>query len=486
MMTASASTPDPVLSIGLNPFSPIKGAVQDAAGSFLDSIGKAFCNMAADMSSSVFSFASQKTSVDLSKDYFIKNYDVVFGVAALVVLAIFMCSSIMAAVRGDPHMMVRALASTGTAIMGSFVALALLQMVLAASDGMATTFGAGKPLGQDLVAQLRALPDHGNFALDMVLSLLVALFSFALFMVLYVRKIAILMVALFIPLYLAGQPAGSTRGWMKRATELLAALIFTKPVIYAIFTLGAGLATDGTGSATDQTLAILSGIVVMVASVFSPLVLLYLFGIADVQLAAAIHGGGRRALSSFGQGAGALLGSTSRETFSGIGARLQSRGGAAGTIAGEAGGGFGALTGGSSAGRPALTSGRPSTVAAGSRAASRPGSSASSTPVRQGGAELARGSSGRAAVESGRASNRAGTPAQGTRASGGGRAAPARQAAPAPPARRGSGRSVATPPSAGRPAVAPPTRQPAPQQPDPRPVAPAAPPLRGPGGNRAN
>lgn len=483
-MTAAPQT----VAISINPVGPIKGAVQDAAGSFLDSIGKAFCNMAADMSSSVFSFASQKTSVDLSKDYFLQNYDVVFGVAALVVLAIFLCSSIMAAVRGDPHMMVRALASTGTAIIGSFIALALLQMVLAASDGMATTFGAGKPLGQDLVGQLRALPAHGNFALDMVLSLLVALFSFALFVVLYVRKIAILLVALFIPLYLAGQPAASTRGWLKRATELLAALIFTKPVIYAVFTLGAGLASEGTGSASDQTLSILSGIVVMVASVFSPFMLLYLFGVADVQLQAAMHSGGRRAMSSFGQGAGALLGSSSRETFSGIGARLQSRGNSGGAIAGDSGGGLGgALSGGSGSARPALTGGRPSASASGgSRVAGRAGASSGSR-----GAELARASSGRGAVESARSSgasagpsSRSGTPAPGTRATGGSRTVPARQStssAPAPTARRTAGRSVAAPPSTTRA----PTPQPA-AKPNPRPVAPAAPPMRGPGGNRAN
>ncbi|MGF7238684.1 MAG: hypothetical protein ACQSGP_27570, partial [Frankia sp.] len=409
--------------------------------------------------------ASQKTSIDLSKDYFLQNYDIVFGVAALVVMAIFLCSSIMAAVRGDPHMLVRALASTGTAIIGSFIALALLQMVLAASDGMATAFGAGKPLGQDLVAQLRALPAHGNFALDMVLSLLVALFSFALFVVLYVRKIAILMVALFIPLYLAGQPAASTRGWLKRATELLAALIFTKPVIYAVFTLGAGLASEGTGSASDQTLAILSGIVVMVASVFSPFMLLYLFGVADVQLQAAMHSGGRRAMSSFGQGAGALLGSSSRETFSGIGARLQSRGNSGGAIAGDSGGFGGALAGGAGSARPALTSGRPSASASGgSRVAGRAGAPAGSRSGSRG-AELARGSSGRAAVESARSgsapsgtSSRSGTPATSTRATGGSRTVPARQgtsSAPAPTARRTPGRSVASPPST--------TRAPAPQ-----------------------
>ncbi|MDT3446618.1 hypothetical protein [Pseudofrankia sp. BMG5.37] len=322
-------TTSETLAIGINPWDNLKdtvtGAISGTADSFLNSVGTAFCNMAADLSSSVFSFASQKTAVDLRADYVVENYNIVFGVSILIVTGLFLCSCVVGAVRGDPHIFARALASTGTAILGSFVALTLLQMVLTASDGVADAFGDGQPLGASLVSQLRALPEQGNFALDMVLSLLVALFSFALFVVLYIRKVVIIAMAVFIPIYLAGQSAMSTSAWMKRATEILVALVFAKPVIYAIFTLGAGMASESTGSAADQTLNILSGVVVMIAAVFSPFLLLQLFGFADVQLMRAVGSAGRRSMASFGQGAGALLGSTSRDTFRGIGARMQTR-----------------------------------------------------------------------------------------------------------------------------------------------------------------
>ncbi|OHV39575.1 hypothetical protein [Pseudofrankia sp. EUN1h] len=374
-MTMSPSQSQ-TLAISFDPFGPFKDAVSGTADSFLDSIGTAFCNMAADLSSSVFSFASQKTAVDLRADYVVENYNIVFGVAVLIVTGLFLCSCVVGAVRGDPHVFARAIASTGTAILGSFVALTLLQMVLTASDGVADAFGDGQPLGASLVGQLRALPEQGNFALDMVLSLLVALFSFALFVVLYIRKVVIIVVAVFIPIYLAGQPAMSTSAWMKRATEILVALVFAKPVIYVIFTLGAGMASDSTGSAADQTLTILSGVVVMIAAVFSPFLLLQLFAFADVQLMRAVGSAGRRGAASFGQGAGALLGSTSRDTFRGIGARLQTRnrgmlGGAGAAL--PAGVGGGATAGG--LGRPTVRPARPGSrpgaprpgVAAGSR-----------------------------------------------------------------------------------------------------------------------
>ncbi len=327
-----------ILAFNPNPLSAIKGAIGSSVDAYFDSMGKAFCGMAADLSSSVFSFASQKTAIDLNADYVVQNYNIAFGIAVLVVTGLFLCAAIMGAVRGDPHVFTRAAAATGTAILGSFIALALLQMILTASDGMANAFGDGKPLGSTLVAQLRALPEQGNFALDLVLSLLVAMFSFALFVVLYIRKVAIIVMAVFIPLYLAGQPTMSTSAWIKRATEILLALIFAKPVIYAIFTLGAGMASDSTGSTVDQTLTILSGTVVMIAAVFAPFVLMHLMGFADVHLMKAVGSAGRRSAASFGQGAGALLGSTSRDTFRGIGARMQTRNRG---VLGDAGGGGG-------------------------------------------------------------------------------------------------------------------------------------------------
>ncbi|WP_462187220.1 hypothetical protein, partial [Frankia sp. CcWB2] len=362
-----------ILAFNPNPLDAIKGAISGSADAYFNSMGKAFCGMAADLSSSVFSFAAQKTTIDLNADYVVQNYNIAFGVAVLIVTGLFICACIMGAVRGDPHIFARALASTGTAILGSFVALTLLQMVLTASDGIADAFGDGKPLGSALVAQLRALPEQGNFALGIVLSLLVALFSFALFVVLYIRKVAIIVMAVFIPVYLAGQPTMSTSAWIKRATEILLALIFAKPVIYAIFTLGAGVASDSSGSTVDQTLTILGGAVVMIAAVFAPFVLLHLMGFADIHLMRAVGSAGRRSAASFGQGAGALLGSTSRETFRGIGARLQTRNRG---MLGDAGGAGGAGSFGAEPALPrpaALRTGRGSGLGAPAGTSSRTG-----------------------------------------------------------------------------------------------------------------
>ena len=378
-----------VVAIGLNPFDSIGDAVQGAAGEFLNAIGASFCGMAANVSSSVFAFAADKTAFDVNASYLVENYNIVFGVSVMVLLALLLCSGILGALRGDPHIVTRAFAVTGTTIIGSFIALGLLQLVLDASDGLAEAFGNGDQLGNELVVMLDQLPDRGNFALSMVMSLMVTVFSFFLFVVLFVRKIAIIALAVFIPLYLAGQGTAVTQNWMRRASEMLAALIFVKPVIYAIFTLGADIALETAGglegqqpgSYTDQTLALLTFIALMLSSVLSPFALFRVIGFADVQLTRSVGSAGRRAAASFGHGAGALLGATSRDTFRGIGARLQTRqrGGigvdaSGGALAGSGGGG-----GLSTGGRPSTRPGRgtaPRTPARTSASPSRSGSAA--------------------------------------------------------------------------------------------------------------
>jgi hypothetical protein len=330
-----------VLAIGFNPITSLKNALKDAASSFLDSVGKAFATMAANIAETVFRFAEQKTAISFDRAYFVDNYNVVFGLAILIVTAIFLCACIMGAIRGDTHVFVRAAAGTGTAIMGSFLGLALLQLACAAADGMTDVIASGPAagatagsaaLGADFVTQLRSL--DGNFALALILGSLVALFSFALFLVLFVRKVAVLVIALFLPLYLAGQPAGATSGWMKKAVQALAALIFAKPLIYGIFKVGFAITGEGLG-VTDKTLAVFSGLVVMLAAILTPVALMQLFSVADTHVTGLINGTSRRtagAAASAGHGAGALLGSSSREALRGVGARLQARrtGGATG------------------------------------------------------------------------------------------------------------------------------------------------------------
>jgi type IV secretory pathway VirB6-like protein len=103
--------------------------------------------------------------------------------------------------------------------------------------------------GQDLTGALTETAEGfsnvagtgGEIAANMLLLALIAIMLFAglmLWFVLVLRKIAILVVVAFAPLLIAGYLWEPTRGWVRRATEVLIALIFTKTAIYALFGIG--------------------------------------------------------------------------------------------------------------------------------------------------------------------------------------------------------------------------------------------------------
>ena len=66
-----------------------------------------------------------------------------------------------------------------------------------------------------------------------VLMMVMLLAGLILWFVLVLRKIAILVVVAFAPLLIAGYLWAPTRAWVRRATEVLIALVFTKTAIFA-------------------------------------------------------------------------------------------------------------------------------------------------------------------------------------------------------------------------------------------------------------
>lgn len=116
----------------------------------------------------------------------------------------------------------------------------------------------------------------GEMAANMLLILLMLIMLIAgliLWFVLVLRKVAILVVVAFAPLLIAGYLWAPTRSWVRRTTEVLVALVFTKTAIFALFGIGLALLSRGTA----QTLSDFVGTtVLMCGACFAPLVMLRL------------------------------------------------------------------------------------------------------------------------------------------------------------------------------------------------------------------
>src|SRR5512142_149639 len=260
----------------------VKSALHEVIGSWVAGIGKMFTDEAAFRANAVLSFANQKTATDLNKPYLVEKYTVVVGAAILLLFGIFLISVSAAALRGDPHGMAMAVFGLFKAIIGSFLALTVLQMILAGVDGLTQWLGGGKPIGQDMTGLLKAVGNQGNIFADIVFSVFVELMAWALFAVLYLRKLAIMATAAFIPAFLAGSPASMAKEWLRKPAEFLTALLLTAPAIMVVFRIGAGLATEETGPTVDQTLALMAGCLLMLGAVLSPIFLYQMFKLAPL------------------------------------------------------------------------------------------------------------------------------------------------------------------------------------------------------------
>lgn len=106
-----------------------------------------------------------------------------------------------------------------------------------------------------------------------LLMLIMLVAGMVLWFVLVLRKIAILVVVAFAPLLIAGYLWAPTRTWVRRTTEVLVALVFTKTAIFTLFGIGLALLSRG----SDQSLSDFVGTtVLMCGACFAPMVMLRL------------------------------------------------------------------------------------------------------------------------------------------------------------------------------------------------------------------
>ena len=121
----------------------------------------------------------------------------------------------------------------------------------------------------------------------LVLMVFALIAGVVLWIVLLLRKMAILVVVAFAPLLIAGWLWAPTRSWSRKATEVLVALVFSKTVIYMIFGIGMSLLLR-----SNQSLSDFVGVVVLLCGAcFAPLVMLRLVHFAaDSHLAGEMVG----------------------------------------------------------------------------------------------------------------------------------------------------------------------------------------------------
>lgn len=258
----------------------------------LGAITRATANGANQLLGEIVRIVDESTQVPLADPTYQRIYAGFVGLAAPLMGVILCLALIVAAIRRDPGTLGRAVTGLVVAGLGGGLYIVLAQMLVALDNWL--SHGVVRVTGHDLTDGLSELADgfaqiggqSGEIAANMlliVLMLIMLLAALILWFMLVLRKFAILVVVAFAPFLIAGYLWAPTRSWVRRATEVLVALVFTKTAIYALFGIGLSLLARG----SQQSLSDFVGAVVLVCGAcFTPLLVLKLVHFAaDTQIA---------------------------------------------------------------------------------------------------------------------------------------------------------------------------------------------------------
>ncbi|RYU14799.1 type IV secretion system protein [Nocardioides iriomotensis] len=268
---------------------------EQLADSGLSAITSSMSNGLVALFGQITKIVDESTRVPLADPTYRDTY---YGFAALavpVVSVVFLAALISSALRRDVRALSRAVVGTGVAVIGGSVYVVFAQFLIALDDWLAHGIVAvtGADFGvqmADLNSKFESMGASGSIAANALMLILMGVALVAgvvLWIVLLLRKMAILVVVAFAPLLIVGWLWAPTRPWSRKATEVLVALVFAKTVIYMIFAIGMSMLIRG-----DQTLSDFVGVIVLLCGAcFAPLVTLKLVHFAaDSHLASDMVG----------------------------------------------------------------------------------------------------------------------------------------------------------------------------------------------------
>ena len=235
--------------------------------------------------------------------WFTGQLEAMAHVAGLVVLPLLVAASIGAVIRQDVGRLVRTwlvwlpLAAVLTGLM-----LPLVQAAVAVSDQMTVivTGGAGVDPGAAARQLAPATLGVGGGFVTMLVGGVVLLGALVIWLEMVVRTSAIVITVFFLPLLLACLVWPATAHIVRRAIEVLVALILSKFVVAAVLSLGLSATAPGQGSRPDA----LIGVAILLLAAFAPMALLRLVPLVEAAAIGHLEGRARQPLRAAGDMAG--------------------------------------------------------------------------------------------------------------------------------------------------------------------------------------
>jgi len=275
-----------LLSPGLNALTGLlgKGASNIASSAFY-AIARDFGTTAGHAATWLWAEIGSATSVGFSGAPFLKLIGITLAIAVTVGLALFIIQIITSVLRRDPSGLARAGRGLLIAFLGGAAAIGVVNLLLAATDALSN--GVVQAATGDTVASLgKAILGTvalGSNILGPVTIILISVMILAgivfIWFAMTIRKLLIIVAAVFAPIAFAGALADVTTGWVKKWIEGMLALIFSKLILVIIlvtgyFALIKGVGTPGVASGathpTEMVTQLAVGGLILMLGAFAP------------------------------------------------------------------------------------------------------------------------------------------------------------------------------------------------------------------------
>jgi hypothetical protein len=248
--------------------------------SVFGSVASAFGNTADSAINWLWQQLSSSTTVSLGGANFELDLGIVVSIAAVLCLGLFVLQMVVSALRRDAGGVGRALRGLVIATVGCAVTLVSLNVLLAAVDQLCVgvvktaTGGTIASLGTKIIGGAFFTTALASPATVLILSLVAIAAVAIVWFALVIRKMLIIITAIFAPIAFAGGVADFSRGWVRKWLEAMLALVFSKLILIIIFVIGLGVlgglgSPIGASPLTTITQEI-TGLLILLVAGFSP------------------------------------------------------------------------------------------------------------------------------------------------------------------------------------------------------------------------
>ena len=258
--------------------------VKSTAGDAFHSIAESFGQAADHAVNWLWGQMNSATAVHLGGRGFDLELGITAAIAGTVAVGLFVIQIIQSVLRREAGGLARAGKGLLIAFLGGAVAIGVVNLLLAATDSLSDgvvkvatgTNIAG--LGKLILGTTALTSTVTGSASLLLLSLACIVATMIVYFALVIRKVLIVVTAVFAPLAFAGSLADITVSWTRRWIETTVALVVSKLILVLIFVAGYGILIEGVGQAgsgvTQKITQVIAGILVLSLAGFAPWVAL--------------------------------------------------------------------------------------------------------------------------------------------------------------------------------------------------------------------